>query len=331
MRRRPVLGVAVGALSGALTGCIGSGEQSTSRANTAPPGGAPPPAAELGLNEVDDRSIGLTFTRSLDWYGTTAQVVVTRAIADGSVLVETETPPFYETIPISFDGRIFEIENEAGQTRPATRYFWDLDPVEEPPDSDTVRFEELPEIDRSKFWLQGLEDGSRGEQSPDHIGGTFKYANTDHDDSVLVPTPDRSIIAWSADRHSRFMIRNSNSDGATVTEYRYTATLLAESFSSYGQQLHDRYTFELTDLPESEREIIDQAITSGYEIERGGTVPDSFRSLAERLRSSNAAINEGDGITEDYLMRYEGTLYAASLIGPNAAGSDSGSTPTPSP
>ena len=269
MRRRPVLGFAVGVLSGALTGCIGSGEQSTSRANTAPPGGAPPPAAELGLDEVDDRSIGLTFTRSLERYGTTAQVVVTQAIADGSVLVETETSPFYETTSISYDGRIFEINNETGQTRPATRYFWDLDSVEEAPESDTVRFEELPEIDRSKFWLHGLADGSRGEHNLDHIGGTFKYANKDRSDSALVPTPDRSIIAWGADRHSHFTIRDSNSDGATVTEYQYTATLLAKSFSSYGQQLRERYTFELTDLSKSEREIIDHALTSGYEIEHG--------------------------------------------------------------
>lgn len=330
MRRRTVLGFAAGALSGVLTGCIGPGKESTSWAKTAPANGAPQPAAALGLDEVDDRRIALTFTRSLEQYGTTAQVVVARAIEDGSVLVETETPPFYETIPMSYDGRLFEIDNEAGQTRSATRYFWDLDSVEEPPASDTVQFEELPEMDRSKLWLHGLDDGSRGEHHRDHIGGTFKYANKDRDDSALVPTPDRPIITWGADRHSRFTTRDSNSDGATVTEYQYTATLLAESFSSYGQQLREQYAFELTSLPESEREIVDQAVTSGYEIEHGGTVPDSFRSLAKRLRSSAAAINEGDGSTEDYLVRYEGTLYATSLIGPTATENDSESTSTPS-
>lgn len=330
MRRRAVLGSAVGVFGG-FTGCIGFNQEPSSRANGAQADGAPIPAAELELDEVDDRAIGREFSRPLELYGTTAQAVLTHAIEDGSVFVETETPPFQGTLPIWYDDRIFEIINEVGQTRPATRYFWDLDPIEEVPDSDTVQFDALPEVDKSKFRLHGLEDGSMGERDSRRIGGTFKYANDDRDQSALVPTPTRSVISWGPDRHSRFTISSSNSDGATVTEYRYTATLLAESFSSYGQHVRERYTFELTGLPESEREIVDQAIASRYEIEHGGTVPDSFRSLAERFRSSDAAINKEGGITTEYLVTYGGTLYAVSLVGPSAAGSDPGSTPTPSP
>ena len=227
MRRRAVLGSAVGVFGG-FTGCIGFNQEPSSRANGAQADGAPIPAAELELDEVDDRAIGREFSRPLELYGTTAQAVLTHAIEDGSVFVETETPPFQGTLPIWYDDRIFEIINEVGQTRPATRYFWDLDPIEEVPDSDTVQFDALPEVDKSKFRLHGLEDGSMGERDSRRIGGTFKYANDDRDQSALVPTPTRSVISWGpiVTRGSRSPVRTP-----TVRRSRSTDILRRSSLS----------------------------------------------------------------------------------------------------
>lgn len=200
--------------------------------------------------------------------------------------------------PWVYDGGVYRFSYDVNNERPATRYFWTIEPTNEGGDKATVRFEDLPLLDREKFRFFGLEDGAYGERSPLDVGSTFVYANADRDDSALVPTPDRPIIVWGSDRRARFSVTDSNSENATLKTYQYTSEQLAPSVEAYGQQLRERYTFELSGLSNAEWEIVKHATARrGYTVENGESPPDAFWSLADKFRQHEAVDDHRAGVT----------------------------------
>lgn len=318
MRRRTLLASVTAALPVSVAGCtdlLDERGQDTTPENSPEAHGAPIPAARLQMTVVDNADIGKRRTRFVEQYNTKRRLVIERAVENGSTTVDAESPPARGEKPSVYNGSVYRIAYEATNERPATRYFWDLEPTDEGSDEETVRFEDLPRLDREKFRLVGLADGAHGERNPLDVGMTFKYANADRGESALVPTPDRPIIVWGPNRRARFSVRDSNTKNATIKTYRYTAEQLAPTVAAYGQHLRDQYTFELSGFSDGERDIVEQALDDhGYTVEQGESPPDDFWSLADIFRQEEAVEDHKEGVTGEYLTTYDGDIYWTELI-----------------
>ncbi|WP_227356837.1 hypothetical protein [Haladaptatus salinisoli] len=256
--------------------------------------------------------------------------VIKRAVKNGSTIVDDQSPPLWEgSRPWVYDGSVYRLSYEVRNERPATRYFWNLIPVQQANEDDIVQFNELPRFDREKFRLVGLGDDTVGADTSLDVGKTFVYANADRNQSALVPTLERSVIEWKSGSRARFSITGSNSTDATLKTYRYTARQLAPTVEAYGQQLRDQYTFELSGLADVERSLVNQAIAEhGYTVERGGSPPDAFWSLVETFQQHEAVADRKDGVTGGYLTAYDGQVYWTELINRNDFGRQKTTTTT---
>lgn len=318
--RRAFLASAASLLPPTVAGCAGvpdPRERDGSPERDTEAQGAQIPAARLQMMPVDDADIGKRHARHVGRYTVHAgRPVIERAVENGSTTIDAEFPPVNSGERVWWSDRgVYRFDYEIGDERPATRYFWNLEPAEEAAERETVRFEDLSRIDREKFRLVGLADGAYGERSPLDVGGTFKYANEDRDESALVPTPEHPVIVWGPDRRARFSVTDSNSKNATLKTYRYTADRIAPTVAAYGRELRDRYTFELSGLSDAERGIVEQAVEDhGYTVERGESPPEAFGSLAEKLRRQEAVNDHREGITGEYLATYDEQIYWAELI-----------------
>ncbi|WP_458188630.1 hypothetical protein [Haladaptatus sp. NG-WS-4] len=327
--RRAFLASAVTGLPAAMAGCTSiadsSGEEKSPRRTEAE--GNPPPAARLQMAAVQNAEIGRRHVLSLREYPDECRRVVERTVENGSMTVDAESPPLWrDERPFLYDGGVYRLSYDVRNERPATRYFWDLTPVERAAEDEIVQFGDLPRLDREKFRLVGLGDDAVGEDTPLDVGMTFVYANTDRNQSALVPTPDRLVVEWESSRRARFSIRNSNSKDATLKTYRYTAERIAPTVGAYGRHLRDRYAFELSGLADAERELVTRAIEHGYTVERGDSPSDAFSSLVDEFRRHEAVTTGEDGVSGDYLTTYDGQVYWTELRDGHDAGGETTTT-----
>lgn len=332
-RRRSVLRGVLAGLAGIGAGCAnvtlpGETEDSESQQVT---GAARPPVAQLQMVAGDNSEIGHYFVDSpLRYRDPPEEYVVRWTVENGSTMVDAEFPSTRGQRPVKYDGSVYQISYEVVDERPATRYFWNLEPTDQGSGEETVRFDELPRLDRRKFRLMGLADGAYGERTPLDIGATFKYANEDRDESALVPSPEHPIIVWGPDRRARFSIRKTNGEDATLKTYRYTADQLAPTVAAYGRQLRDRYAFELSGLSDAEQDIVEEATsrTHGYTVEREGSVPEAFDSLIENFQEHEAVEYYDEGGSGKYLTTYDGQIYKTELTDRRNDVSEGSATPT---
>lgn len=318
--RRAFLATASTVLTASIAGCTSGllGQDSSPQRNSESAGN-PPPVARLRMRAVDDRDTGGQHALSLRETSEKGRRVIKRAVQNGSTIVDDQSPPIWENSrPWVCDGGVYRLSYEVRNERPATRYFWHLTPVQQADQDNIVQFDELPRLDHEKFRLVGLEDDAVDEDTPLDIGKTFVYANTDQNQSALVPTPARSVIEWSSGSRARFSITGSNSKNATLKTYRYTAHQLAPTVEVYGQQLRTRYAFELSGLSDAERNLVEIAIGRyGYNIDRGGSPSDAFWSLIKIFQQHEAVADGMEGVTGDYLTTYDGQVYWVELVNGN--------------
>lgn len=317
MRRRTFLVSATTALPVAVAGCtnvpVPGREGSAENPNGST--GAQLRVALLRMRPGDDADIGQRYARFPSRYRDPPKrgLVVTRAIENGSTKIDGEGPPARGEKPVIYEDSVYQISYKVVDERPATRYFWRFEPADDGSDDETVRFEDLPELDRERFRWEGLADGSDGQTGV--TGGAFKYANEKRDESALVPTPDKPIVVWGPDRRARFEIRKTNDKNATLKTYRYSAEQVAASVEAYGQHLREQYTFELSGLTDAERDIVKEATQKhGFVVTAGDPVPDAFESVAERFRDQEAITSSLGGNAGNYLARYEDDLYTTRLL-----------------
>lgn len=284
------------------------------------------PAALLRMQAVTDAAVGHRGTRPGSEYGSEGRLVVREAVENGTKTVEAAFPPVRGGPPVLYDGQVYRFTYEATAERPATLYFWDLEPTDDASADETVPFEDLPEVDRERFRLSGLADGQAGDRTPIDVGGTFRYADADVERSALVPTPERPVVEWGSDRRARFSVTGSSDEDVTLVTYQYAAERLASSAAEYGRRLRRQYAFELSGLTDDERDLVERALEGGYSVERGETPPDAFESLADRFGEHDAVDPGRGGVSGEYLLEYEGEVYWARLID----GEDSSTAETPS-
>lgn len=288
MNRRTVLGFALVALLAVTAGCSADGS--------------------LRMQPVDDEGLADEASNELrDDELDRDAAIVRDAIENGSTTVVDDRPPVEEELPFRHQGRFYDVSYTEAGTEPGYDVGIEIDYNASSVEGEVVDYEELPAVDRRALTdlLRPIDrDEERLEPGYDFgIGST--YTEDDAESSVLVPTQEYDAIRYEGETYP---IR-VDSDSETLTVYRYGSTLVAESAGEYGQQLREEHEFELSDLSDAEREVVDNAINDTNYIEDSDN--EGFDSLVDRFRAHDpVAETDYDG---QYVVRYDGQLYWAEM------------------
>lgn len=307
MNRRSFLATAGAALLGTLAGCAH-------------------PEGTLSMDPVaDDDDLAAEYATPADHLADDYRAIFDAALAGENVTREDTSPPLDLDRPVAHEGRYYAVTHEVVGTRTATQYTIevDYDPAPSAVDGDAMAFEDLPAVDRAA--LEGLipppddgvdRDGTVDGFRPDR--GTSFRPPADAD-STLVPQPDYEAIVHEGDRYG---VRVGDSRSVTVQTYRYRTEQVADGPAALAADLRTEYLFELGDLPDDEREIVESAIGDTYYVD--GAPSDAFESLADRFFA-----HDGIGVGEfggNWIVRYDGQVYWAGLDGQFG---DRAGSPTP--
>ncbi|WP_458207868.1 hypothetical protein [Haladaptatus sp. NG-SE-30] len=310
MRRRALLASGTGVLAAAMAGCAGLGLNSSAGSSNLV---GKAPAARLSMTSVTNpelpRKVLYTVEANDDHNGRTQ---LFERILDGETTVEGTRPPLPADRHLLYDDAVYRLSRDVLEQTPATRYSVKVDIVEGSVDeSETIRFSDLPTVDREAFGEKGLASGETI-----GIGTTFLYTNAERNRSVLVPESEYSVITWKDGSQAEWVVDDAYQ--TTVNTYRYSAERVA-SGEEYGRQLRERFAFELENLPDPQREIVETAIEeSHYLVDSDETPSSALLSLARRFRKHEhpTALDE-DGVGDrngSYLVQFDETVYWTVLM-----------------
>lgn len=268
--------------------------------------------ASLRMSRISNAEIARKVTYGMDDGPEYKRDLAARIVTNGSATVEGPEPPIQNIDRVTHDGTVYRISYESSTQKTAYRYHVTINPVDgNVSEADTVVYEDLPAVDRKQQLSEPVETG---------IGTQFTYSPAERNQSVLVPTPEKSIIVWDSGQRARFAIRESERITAQAT-YHYTAEVI-DSVAAYGAEFRRQHEFKLTGLTDSEREIVQQAITSedGYqaaprEDDPEATPTEALEQLVDRFRQhQNKGFgpnggNPNTGVEGRYLVRYDGQTY----------------------
>lgn len=297
MKRRDFLATGATLAIAAAGGCTGCAQA---------------PTARLQMTETDDLAVAREVTYPLEDGGADRAELVESAVRNGSASIDATEPPFPEDRPFVYDGSIYQVSHEVADTRPARVFQFTLDIVDgEVAESERIRFEDLPAVDRAKFASRGwAEDPFIG------FGSSLTYYEPEIPESALVPAPEHTVIEWASGARGRFSV-----DGSYDTEvktYRYTSELVHPSARSFGREIRQRYEFTLSGLSIGEREIVAEAIENehGWVVPPDESPPDAIYGLIERFGGHRSVrrVWEDDadrsaGPGGEYIVRYAGVRY----------------------
>lgn len=297
-------------------------------------GCAPSPTASLRMTREDDAGLA---REALSTFGAgdgadddpeNPDALAREVVETGSATVEDTREPLPTGRPVVVAGKgVYRFAAETVDSRELRSFSVTINPVrvdegeETPGPSDRIRYVDLPDVDRAVLADRGYDD-----ERPIGIGTSLSYRPEAVAESVLVPDPEYSVIVWP-DGPARFEV-----DGAstyTVSTYELTAERVA-SVAAFGADVRERFGFSLAVLPREERAILDAAIDSetpaadgddysGYHVASDEEPSDALRSLVERFRQREPVGFEWDHRSEawrasgEYVVRYDGTVYWASL------------------
>lgn len=307
MRRRALLATAATSLPAIVAGCTGtfSGGNAVAEA----------PTARLELTTIPDAKLPtkvLYTVHPAEGNDPTAQLFNRLLDGDNSTTTRATRPPLPEQRHIAYREGIYELSYEVIEETPATRYSVKVDIVTgSVTESEAIQFAELPEVDQEEFAAHGLADGD-----PVGIGTTFLYTDAEREQSVLIPESEYSYITWDNGAEAEWIVDDAYD--TTLNTYRYAAEQVATA-ADYGRQMRERFAFELSGLPETQRDIVTTAISEGrYVVGPDDTLSDAFVALADRFRGHEQAHGldedvEGD-LSGTYLVRYQGDVYWTTLV-----------------
>jgi hypothetical protein len=320
MRRRALLcsGVALLPLAGCLSSVPGGpgGDGST--------GAAELPTASLSMEAVEDAGIPARMLRTLTPDGTGKRTpesdLVDRVEREGSATVDRTRPPLPEDRPLAYGDTLYRLSYEVTEETPATRFSVKVDLVNgDERDGRTVRFADLPAVDREVFERNGLAGGEVV-----GVGTTLLYTDDEVDRSALVPETDVAVIEWDSGSEAEWVVDGAH--GTTLRTYHYTIEGTTPA-SEYGRDVRERFAWDLSGLDDAERGVVESAIEDRYVVGPDETPPSALASLVERFGPRNRVGESRSEYRDDtsgpYLVRYEGETYWTRLsVRPSAFGSD---------
>lgn len=307
MRRRALLATAVTSLPAIVAGCTSPGGFGGSNA------AAEAPTARLELTMIADAKLPtkvLYTVRPAEGNDATAQLF--DRILDSGATTKATRPPLPEQQHLAYQEGVYELSYDVIEKTPATRYSVKVDIVTDSvTEAEAIRFADLPKTDQEKFAAHGLADGN-----PVGIGTTFLYTDAERQQSVLVPESEYSYITWENGTEAEWVVDDAYD--MMLNTYRYTAEQVATT-ADYGQQMRERFTFELAGLPEAQRDVVETAITDRQYIVGPDEAPsDAVVALVNRFRGHEQAhgLDEKgeDDLSGTYLVQYQGDVYWTTLV-----------------
>jgi len=310
MRRRALLGSGIALLP--LAGCLSAvpGESGAAGSNAA----AELPTFRLAMETIDVAEIPARMLYSVTPDGsgkpTPESELLDRAEREGSATVERTRPPLPEDRPLAYGGTVYRLAYEVTEETPATRFSVKVDVVDgDEREGRTVRFPELPAVDRTVFERNGLASGEVV-----GIGTTLLYTDSEVERSVLVPETDVSVIEWDSGSQAEWVVDDDHR--TTLHTYRYTVQATTPA-GEYGREVRERFGWELSGLDGAEREIIEAAIEDRYVVAPDETPSPAVASLVERFRPHDRVEESTSEYRDDvggpYLLGYDEELYWARL------------------
>jgi hypothetical protein len=251
---------------------------------------------------------------------TTEATIIEEAVRDGAATVERARIPLRTDGPVVYEGTVYWLDHEVVEEVPATWFHVIVDVVTgDGPPGRTVTFADLPAVDREALATRGLDEGE-----DIGVGTSLLYTDEQADRSVLVPETDIAVIEWENGNRASWAVDGSHE--TTRKTYRYTITETTPA-SEYGADIREQYAWELSELSDAERRIVEAAVR--VERRAGGTPEGTLDrphvvgpaetpstamvSLIGRFRAHEHAPGSGSSATErvsgHYLVRYDGTVY----------------------
>lgn len=309
MHRRALLTAAAGLLPAPLAGCTGEHHHESSSGL-----GVEDLTSSLEMTTVADADLPrkVLYSVGTEDGPTRRRARLLDRILDGGETVEGTRPPLPAARHLWYDGTVYRLSYEVTERTPATRYSVKVDIVEGPVDeSESIRFSELPRADREVFAENALADGDTV-----GVGTTLLYTDAERDRSALVPESNYSVITWENGSRAKWVVDDAYE--TTIRTYRYVAAAVAPA-SEYGRRMRERFAFELSELSDAEREIVETAVEEDrYAVAADGSPSDALAALADRFRSReqvHALDAEGEGdLSGSYLARYDGEVYWTTFL-----------------
>ncbi|UIP00561.1 hypothetical protein Hbl1158_04145 [Halobaculum sp. CBA1158] len=293
-------------------------------------GCAPAPTASLRLTAEDDAGLAreALYAFGADDDPANPDALAREVVETGSATVEDTREPLPTDRPVVVAGEgVYRFAAETVDSREVHRFGVTMNPIrtadgEETPDSaDRIRFADLPGVDREALSRAGYDD-----HRPPGVGTTLSYRPGSVEESVLVPDPEYDAVVWP-DGPGTIEVDDRGTDA--VYTYRLTADRVA-SAAEFGADVRERFGFALEGLPAEEREIVEAAVDpetpapdgddySGYHVASDEEPSDALRSLVDRFRDRDPVAfgwedpPGGDRVGGEYVVRYDGAVYWASL------------------
>lgn len=232
--------------------------------------------------------------------------IVDAAVENGSTTVTAVSAPIDEGLPFAQDGAYYDLSRTVVGEEQASVVTVRIDYDASEPNGTAVDYADLPPADRAA--LTGLLP-QQVPTPPDDtdVGVGAVYTDAELNSSVLAPTQQYDVVVFEGERYP---VTVEEPRSVTVQTYRYTATQVAPNASAYAEQVREASLFELSDLSEAERSVVEEAVDSGaYYADSDDDR--AFAAVVDLFRAHDA-IRE-DQASGRWLVRYDGTVYVADL------------------
>jgi len=229
--------------------------------------------------------------------------LVRQAIENGTATERSRRPAVEPGLPFAHEGRYYNVSWTIADTEPGVSAEVAID-YNGTATGDVVAYETLSSRDREAI-DRLLPPRTEGRTEGYDLGVGITYNETEQNRSVLL-SGDYDAVRYDGETYP---IDAGDTQPVTVTVYRYTATVVANSSAEYASQLRSEYLFTLSGLTEGERAVVEEAINDTYYAE--DTDDEAFRSVMETFRRHEAVQEtEYEGL---WLVRYDGDVYLADL------------------
>lgn len=312
--RRRILAACGGAVGTPLTGCL------------SPFGSSCVHSANFDMTTASTSSIVDAYATRLSELGPLDRQLATATVADESptITIAEERPELRMLdTPVVVDGQIYAFTSRltATTTRPGYQVRFDAnESVQTAADSsDTIAYEDLPEVDKRVVLYAVLNDLVAKTRNADVDVGriqfettrTLVYPSDDAEaDSLLVPRPEHKYLTYG-DLTIRLTAVATDADVAART-FAIQAEQVAESKSAFVASKRDSHGVDIapSSLSAEQTDIIDTAIDEeyGYTTCIDKTPTAAFRDLMTTIFEFEGNLRTGPS-EQPRLVHYEDTWY----------------------
>lgn len=296
------------------TGCTNA-TSSSNQPESGDPGRSPTVSLKMDPISAGEVSRRVTYDIGLE-HRKSEQIIAASVINNGSQIIRTVNRPFPENRPFIFDGSIYELSYNILEVESAKKFRMTLSGIEDINQKmNKTQYRDLPNPDKKVLKRHGWDNGGPFKVSEVEV----IYDESNISDSVLVPTPEYSVIEWGSGSLAQVTVENA--DFTQINTYKYISQKINDSVTDFGRSIISKYSFGLEDLPPSQESIILKAIEQGYEVIKGSP-PKAFRQLSNRFDREEEvefvykSEKSDSSVSGSYIVRYDNQVYWTELFYP---------------